>query len=210
MTLETTDLAPSVGTQVHIGKQEMLSGEHTAELRELLDRRGVLLFRGVSLSDEEEIAFAATLGTVRQDFGKPIMKVSFDPIENPEHYEYFDAAFHWHMDGTHDTYPPRATVLTPRVLAPEGTGHTEFCNAYAAWENLPEADKRLLDGLMAAHTQTFALPMDKDPTEAQLARIERLGVREQPVVWHHRNGRTSLALGKSVEWIVGMDRAEKP
>jgi alpha-ketoglutarate-dependent taurine dioxygenase len=208
MTLETTDLAPCIATQVHLGKAEMLGGAHAAELRALLEARGVLLFRGVDLSDEEEVEFAATLGEVRQDFGRPIMRVTFDQKANPDHYEYFDATFHWHMDGTHDDYPPLASVATPRVLPPAGTGHTEFANSYASWQDLPEEDKQLLEGLQGAHTQTFALPMDREPSEAQLARVERLGVREQPAVWRHRSGRKSLALGASVEWIVGMDRAE--
>jgi alpha-ketoglutarate-dependent taurine dioxygenase len=208
MALDTSDLSPFTGTEVKLGKDALLSCEHVAELRALLDKRGVLLFRNVELSDEEEVDFAATLGTVRQDFGRPIMRVTFDREKNPDHYEYFDATFHWHMDGTHDDYPPLASIVTPRVLPPPGTGQTEFVNAYASWDDLPEEDKRLLEGLTSAHTQAFALPLEGKPTEAQLARVERLGVRLQPAVWQHRNGRKSLALGASVEWFDGMNRAE--
>jgi alpha-ketoglutarate-dependent taurine dioxygenase len=208
MSLETTDLTPSIGTQVHIDKAGLLGGNRSAELRALLEQRGVLVFRDIDLGDEEEIALAATLGTVRQDFGRPIMRVTFDAKANPDHHEYFDSTFHWHMDGTHDDYPPLASIATPRVLAPRGTGHTEFANSYASWEALPEAEQRRLEGLEVGHTQHFALPLEKPPSEAQLARIERLGTKVQPMVWRHRNTRKSLALGRSARFVVGLDPAE--
>ena len=202
------ELSPYTGSQVHIGKDALLSGDHAAELRELLERRGVLLFRGIELSDDEEIELAATLGTVRQDFGRPIMRVTFDRKANPDHADYFWATFHWHMDGTHDEVPPLASILTPRVLAPEGTGHTEFANTYAAYDELPEAEKAALEGLQAGHTQHFALPMEGEPTEAQLARVEHLGTKMHSLVWHHRSGRKSLVLGASARHVEGMGEAE--
>ncbi len=150
----------------------------------------------------------ATLGTVRSDFGRPILRVTFDKDKNPDHADYFHATFHWHMDGTHDDYPPLASILTPRVLAPHGTGHTQFANAYAAYDDLPEDLKAQVAGLSAAHTQFFALPMDEPATEKQLDRVTQLGTRIHPLVWNHKSGRKSLILGGSLRSIVGMDQAE--
>jgi len=208
MAFERIDLTPRIASEVRADKATLLGGEHGAELRALLEQRGVLVIRDMEMSDEEEMLFAATMGTVRQDFGRPIMRVTFDKQANPEHSDYFHATFHWHMDGTHEDVPPLASILSPRVLAPKGTGHTEFANSYLSWEELPEAEKAQLEGLMVAHTQAFALPLDEAPSEAQLARVERLGTRLHPLVWTHRDGRKSLVLGGSVDHIVGMDKAE--
>lgn len=206
--VEVVDLAPRIGSMVQLDKAALLSGAHSAFLRDLIERRGVLLFRGIDLGDEEETAFAATLGTVRQDFGKPIMRVTFDRKANPEHADYFHATFHWHMDGTHEDVPPLASILTPRILAPAGTGHTEFANTYASYEDLPEAEKRRLEDLRVYHTQDYSINPERPPTEEEAARMARLGTKVHRLVWHHRSGRTSLVLGTSAVGVVGMDPAE--
>jgi len=208
MSFEAIDLKPRIGTQIKIDKATLLSGEHTDEFRAILEDRGVLLFRDIELTDEEEMQLGATLGEVRQDFGRPILRVTFDKEKNPDHADYFHATFHWHIDGTHEDFPPLASILTPRVLPPQGTGHTEFANAYAAYDDLPEEDKARIEGLSAAHTQLFALPADAPPTEKQLERVTKLGTRIHPLVWTHKSGRKSLILGGSVRSIVGMDQAE--
>jgi alpha-ketoglutarate-dependent taurine dioxygenase len=208
MTLETVDLTPRIASQVKLGKAALLGGKHAAELRALLEKRGVLIFRGIDLSDEEEMALASSLGTLRQDFGRPIMRVTFDKTKNPDHADYFHATFHWHMDGTHEDVPPLASILTPRVLAPEGTGHTEFANTYASYEDLPDDEKQRLDGVTMGHTQHFVIPPGAEPTQAQLERIERLGTKPHPLVWRHRSGRKSLVLGASVRSVLGLGQAE--
>lgn len=208
MSFEAIELKPRIGTQIKIDKATLLSGEHTQEFRAILEQRGVLLFRDLPLDDDEEMQLGATLGTVRQDFGRPILRVTFDKTKNPDHADYFHATFHWHIDGTHEDFPPLASILTPRVLPPVGTGHTEFANAYAAYEDLPADLKAQIDGLNAAHTQLFALPADEPPSEKQLERVTRLGTRIHPLVWQHKSGRKSLILGGSVRSIVGMDQAE--
>lgn len=206
--LKTNDLKPRIGSQVFIDKDALMSGHHARELRDLLEKRGVIVIRGVDLDDEEEIELARTMGPVRQDFGRPIMRVTMDRNANRDHVDYFHATFHWHMDGTYEDVPPLASVLTPRVLPPKGTGQTEFSNSYAAWDDLPKAEKQRLSRIQVVHSSAFALPPDQTPTMDQLERIARLGTRVHPLVWHHRSGRVSLALGDSAERIVGMDKAE--
>src|SRR5262249_10660878 len=89
MSLATTDLTPRIGAEIRIDKPAMLSGDFAGEIRAILERRGVFVIRDAHLSDEEEIVFAATLGTIRIDFGRPIMRVTFDKTKNPDHSEYF-------------------------------------------------------------------------------------------------------------------------
>src|SRR5262249_31584331 len=139
-----------------------------AELRALLDRRGVLVFRGVDFSDDQLLVFGKTLGALRQEFGIKVMKVTMDEKENPDYAQYFRATVSWHMDGTHEDVPPLASILTPRVLAPTG-GQTEFANTYAAYEDLPDSEKQFLDGLKVVHTKVATMVKFNDnPTDAQM------------------------------------------
>ena len=68
MTLQTVNLTPRIGSQILADKATLLSGERAAELRAVLEDRGVILMRGIDLTDEEEIAFATNRSerTVRQ------------------------------------------------------------------------------------------------------------------------------------------------
>ena len=74
-----------------------------------------------------------------------------------------------------------------------------------------EADKALLEGLEAVHSQEViqrkAFP---DPTEEQLAHwgVGAVPEKTHPVVWHHRSGRKSLILANTIDHFVGMERAE--
>ena len=62
MTLTSIELSPRMGSEVKIGKAELVSGAHAKEIRALLDQRGVLLFRGLLPSDDELRTIARTLG----------------------------------------------------------------------------------------------------------------------------------------------------
>jgi alpha-ketoglutarate-dependent taurine dioxygenase len=203
--IEAEDLAPRIGSLVRLDKAELLGGAHAPALRALIEQRGVLLFRGIELSDEEETALAATLGRVRQDFGRPIMRVTFDREKNPDHADYFHGTFQWHMDGTHEDVPPLASILTPRVLSAAGTGHTEFANTYASYQDLCEADKLRFETLRIGHSQRYIFPREMALSDEQEARVARLGTKVHRLVWQHRSGRKSLVLGGSADYVVAME-----
>jgi alpha-ketoglutarate-dependent taurine dioxygenase len=211
MALGTVDLTPRIGSELKLGKADLLGGAHAADIRGILEQRGVLIVRGVDLDDEEELAFAATLGTVRQDHGATIMKITVDKEQhrdNPQFTDYFLATTFWHMDGTHEDVPPLASILTPRVLSPAG-GQTEFANTYAAYDDLSDADKVRFAGLRIVHTKLASIvPALKDPSEAQLDALRAYGAKAHPLVWTHRSGRKSLAMSSSADHVVGMDPAE--
>ncbi|MEQ1882944.1 MAG: TauD/TfdA family dioxygenase [Burkholderiales bacterium] len=212
MALSTVNPTPLVGAEIKIDQASLLSGRHAAEIRDLLELRGVVFVRGMDFSDDDLHTLAATLGKIRLD-GKDgvkkesLMKVTFDK-EHSHLTEYFLGTFTWHFDGFWEDLPPRASVLTPRVLAPTG-GETEFINTYAAYEALPQEKKDLFDGLMTAHTmfRTHSR-VYPNPTREQLEDWRGYGEKIHPLVWHHLSGRNSIALSSSTDFVVGMDRAE--
>jgi len=78
--LETRDIKPKIGTEIHAGKQTLLSGVHAAEIRDLLEQRGVLVFPKLGFTDEEQLEFTRTLGsTARERTGEEVFTISLDP-----------------------------------------------------------------------------------------------------------------------------------
>ena len=221
MPLPATELSPRMGSRVDIDKAALLRGAHAPELRALLDRRGVLLFRGIAPSDEELRAIAGTLGELRIGTGRRasdgkaltegdggVLKVSLDPEVNPDYARFLIGNHLWHMDGTYEEIPPLATLFTPLRLSRTG-GDTCFANTYAAYEDLPEAEKAALADLRVVHTMQAALfPAKRDCSPEEFAVWASYPQRSHPLVWRHRSGRTSLMLSTSGAWVEGMHPAE--
>jgi alpha-ketoglutarate-dependent taurine dioxygenase len=202
----TTALTPSLGVEVS-GVEDLLDPTVVGRCLEALKWRGVLLIRGLHLDDEAQLAFSRALGPVHDPGGQEIMTVSLDPAESPN-AEYLKGTFHWHIDGTTDAIPARATTLTARHVATIGGG-TEFASTYAAYENLPEHDRKRYQDLRVVHSFEAAQRLvHPDPTEAQVKGWRRVPTRQSALVWKRRDGRCSLAIGATADHLVGMDPAE--
>ena len=209
MSFTTVDLTTHIGTEVRADLNTLLDGSIAGQLRALLEQRGVLLFRNLDMTDDQQLQFAKTLGIPRNEHGTDITKVSSDKRQSPIFAEYTEGTFFFHFDDTYMNVPALASVLRARVAAPEG-GQTEFSNTYAIYEDLPADEQRHLDGLQAVHSQeTIQRKAFPEPTERQLALWGEgaIPATTHPLVWHHRTGRKSLLLGNTISRIVGMDRA---
>lgn len=207
MTLQISNLEPLIGSRIVAPAAELLAGRHSAQVRELLEQRGVLLFPQLGFSDEEQLAFAETLGEVIQQGIKGIYKITLDPALN-DTADYLHATTHWHIDGAQDTVPTLASLLTARVLSEVG-GQTEFANTYAAYDALSEEQKREVDGLRVIHSQEYIQrALHPDPTPAQLARWREHPEQCHPMAWTHRSGRKSLVLGLTAGRIEGKSDEE--
>lgn len=206
MTLTTRDLTPRIATEIRADKQALLGGEHAAKIRELLELRGVLVFPKVNFSDEEQVAFTQTLGTFAPEMrGDKVYKVTLDTKVNDQ-ADYLKGSLYWHIDGTMNAVPILASLLSMRVLPSNGGGDTEFCNTYAAYDDLPDADKQQIDKLSVMHSAWNTLfYYDPEPRVDLLRNMMRIGDRELPLVWTHRSGRKSLVIGATARHIVDMD-----
>ena len=207
---QTTQLTPRIGSEVRTNRAQLLSGALNAEFRELLEQRGVLVFPGMEISDDELQEFGKTIGQLQggSTYQGAIFKVTFDGEHNPHGRTYLDGTFEWHIDRTDADVPPFGSMLTPRVLAPSG-GETEFASTYAAYEALPEADKRLVEGLRVEHRVDAPIRRrTPNPTPEQLKAFTLKEPKVHPMVWLHKSGRKSLVLGMSAVRVLGMDEAE--
>lgn len=208
--LAARPLKPLIGSELSTEVATLASGERAAELRALLVERGVLVFRDLDITLDQQRAITATLGRIRSDAGGgELQKVTIDPEESPEYSAYFANTYFWHMDGYHaQTVPCFGGSFRPVRLAPSG-GETEFLGAYAAYEGLDDADKALIDGLRVVHSATTSgYAGTPDAGDDQAAAWRRLPPAIQPLVWQHRTGRKSLMLGVAVSHVVGMHPAD--
>ena len=101
-----------------------------------------------------------------------------------------------------------ASILCAKRLASTG-GDTEFCNTYAAYDALPESEKKELENLKVVHSN-WALQrfLDPEPSYADFERAKDGPSSTQPLVWKHRSGRKSLVLGSTAAYVVDMEPLE--
>ncbi len=207
-TIKVEKLTPTVGAEVlDVDADRLRNDEDLPKAAmEALEENGVLLFRGLHIDDETQVAFCRQLGDVRLWAGQRIPEISVVSLDpgNPM-AEYLRGTVEWHIDGTLDQdVPMKAGVLSAKVVAAKG-GETEFASAYAAYDDLSDEEKERLANVRVYHsfeaTQRSSYP---NPTAEQLADWKQKGGRERPLVWTHRSGRKSLVLSSSMDHVVGM------
>ncbi len=213
-TLTITKLTSTVGAEVTgLNSDQLGTDDTTAEaVLDALEDNGVLVFPGLNLTPEAQVAFCSRLGEVDRsaDGRHPvsgIYPITMDKTKNAS-AQYLRAAFLWHIDGctpTNDECPQKATLLSAKQVAAEG-GDTEFASAYTAYDVLSDEDKERLGPLRVVHSlEASQRKITPNPTAEDLARWRSRPTHEHPLVWTHRSGRKSLVLGASADYIVGMD-----
>jgi alpha-ketoglutarate-dependent taurine dioxygenase len=217
MSIKSEHIKPHIGEVVHIDKANMLDKAVGQRVLELLDERGVLVFPRINLTDEEQLAFTESLGprvnysrvTPGSNYdSKDVYKVTLDEINDRP--EYVLGTFFWHMDGlTSDIPPPKATLLTARKTAPKG-GQTEFASTFAAYENLPESDKKDIADLKAVHSLSASIRCMYDGiSKEEKDRVDSMALtKAHPIVWSQKCGRRSLIVGTTTDRIEGMPLPE--
>jgi alpha-ketoglutarate-dependent taurine dioxygenase len=207
MTFGMVNLTEKIGTEIRCGVATLLRPETAAQLRRLLVARGVLVFKGINLRDDEQVALAGLLGTLREEGEKGIFKITLDTTAN-NRADYLKGSFNWHLDGTHDDIPVFASLLSARKLSQTG-GQTEFANSYAAYDDLPQGMKDSIGGLKVAHSVEVSMRRGGvEPTEANLRYWRSLPDKVHNLVWTHKSGRKSLVIGCHASHVVGMDRSK--
>lgn len=207
MSLTTVELTARIGTEIRTDIETLVSGTHAAEIRELLQQRGVLVLRGLHLDKDQQLAFSRTLGKVQPQGDGGIFKITIDPRESPG-AEYLKGSFFWHIDGASDDVPNFAATLNAKTLSRTG-GSTYFANTYAAYDELSDEDKKACDPLRVVHSFEFAQRfVNPEPGSAELAFWQMRTPKVHPLVWKHTSGRKSLVLGATAEYVEGMDMAQ--
>ncbi|WP_089104823.1 TauD/TfdA dioxygenase family protein [Streptomyces hyaluromycini] len=204
--IDSKAVSPSLGVEF-TGVTDPLDDTFVHRCVEALKWRGVLVVRGLHLDDGQQLAFSRRLGEVVALRGQEIFPISINPAKSAS-AKYLKGAFFWHLDGTSDDVPVKATTLTARHVATVGGG-TDFASTYAAYENLPVKDRERYESLRVVHTFEAAQRLvTPDPTPEELAGWRTQPAHEMSLVWRRRDGRRSLVAGATADHVVGMDPEE--
>jgi alpha-ketoglutarate-dependent taurine dioxygenase len=210
-TLRIEPLTATVGAELRDVDVERLrtDDELPQAVMDALEAHGILVFPGLHIDDATQVAFCEKLGDVVRfpnQADPAIFVVTLDPEKNAMAH-YLKATVGWHIDGTVDPIPAKATMLSAKVLSATG-GETEFASTYAAYDALSDAEKERFATIRVWHSQEAA-QRDGDPNPTpELVAEWRAKSREHPLVWTHRSGRRSLVIGHSADYVVGMDVEE--
>lgn len=193
-----------------------LDGAAFHAVEEAWYRHAILLFRGLALAPEEQIAFTRRLGPLHvmatAEFnleGHPEILVVGNAEEGGRPVGMRGAGMGFHNDGE-DKAVPNAGSFLYAVQVPPAGGDTLFADMYAAWEALPEAVKARLAGRRARFSRA-GLHHVHYPHLPPLTEEQR---RERPDVWHPvarrhpRTGRTALYIGRWAVEIEGLPAEE--
>ncbi|WP_328392990.1 TauD/TfdA dioxygenase family protein [Nocardia sp. NBC_00416] len=207
----TTELSERVGVEIlGVDADRLVADPDLPRLcQELLEKYGVVLFRELHAPDAVQVEFGAKLGELARFPKFPnehVMEISFDPA-NPL-APYFPSNDFWHIDGCLDRMIARTSIMSARVITPEG-GETAFASTYLAYDELGDREKARLRDIRIVHRMARIQQLSyTDPSPEQLADWERWDDRIHPLVWQHESGRRSMVFGATASHIHGTDPAD--
>jgi taurine dioxygenase len=177
----------------------------------------VMVFRGQSLSREQQFDFTTHFGPVEtRHVGRHTdaerytavhtvsnLNAAGEPIAIPtERGNYY-----WHSDKSYHAVPSLLTMLHAVELPPAGGG-TQFANLILAYAALPEATRARIGGLRAEHSwEASRINCGARPATEEQKR-ERPPVDHPLVRTHPDTGAKSLYLGNHAGHILGLPREE--
>lgn len=211
MTTTATPIKPAIGVEITgLSGDQLIDPQVAADCRAALETYGVVVYRNADLDDHHLVGFSRLLGevvigAVGGEADHPeVTAITLDPQKSTL-AAYRAGTFYWHIDGVNDAIPQKATLLAAHEVAASGGG-TEFANTYAAYDALSPTEQAELEGMKVVHSiaasQRLVYP---EPTEKQLAAWAKVPSREHPLVWTRPNGRKSLLVGATADYVVGLD-----
>jgi taurine dioxygenase len=196
----------ALGAEIDVDLSRPIDEATFRELERIFHDNIVVFFRRQTLSNEQHIGFSRRFGELEVHIVKKyllpgypeILRVSNIKNEAGEHIGLADAGFTWHSDVSYRKNPSRCSLLyakdVPRDASGTVLGDTIFANCIAAYEALPAAMQRRLDGLKAIHRYSSRRRVENSPrpklTAAQLA--ETPDVAHPIVRTHPHTGKKAI------------------
>jgi len=185
-----------------------------------MDRYAVLIFHDQDFSDEQQLAFTQSLGSIELAIGTSLRRPeeyrlppTFADVSNldqdnkpfarDDRRRLFAIGNRlWHSDSSFKAVPAKYSLLHARQIPSKG-GNTEFADMRAAYDALDQDTKDLLDPLICEHSQMFSRAKlgFSDFTSEEQERFKP--VRQRLVRVHPSSGRKSLYLSSHAGTIIG-------
>jgi taurine dioxygenase len=172
----------------------------------------VLIFRGQSLSKDEQVAFANQFGDVgiratpkdvqnevANGYDGSIMLVTNQRDEKGNYIGSLQDGEMWfHHDMSYRPEPHKATLLHALKLPSTG-GNTKFANQYLAYENIPDEIKERIRGRKVLQAYNFTM-LEKVDLEEGLDDIQH---QWQPIfIKHPETGKTALYVSRLISAMI--------
>lgn len=225
MAITVVPVTPSFAAEIgDVDLSKPLSAEDAAAIKEAFWTYSVVVFPDQALSADQHLDFAKVIGPLETTIGvyrkdAPLrVAANFADVSNLNHKNEVwgkDSRLRmfqmgnriWHTDSSFKYLPARASLLYARSIPPVG-GHTEFADQRAAYDALPDAMKRKLEGLVAEHSiftsrGRLGFTNFSDEERQNLPPVPQMLVRTIP-----ENGRKSLYVASHAGRIFGMPEAE--
>jgi alpha-ketoglutarate-dependent 2,4-dichlorophenoxyacetate dioxygenase len=221
MSLTVSRLAAGFAARIEgVDIRQPIDGPTWTAVRAALDEHSVLVFPGPPLDDEQQIAFSRRFGalevtrSMNPAAGTPFARQSNLDITTGDvipaedrRMVYQIANMLWHSDSSFKAVPSLCSLLSARVIPPEG-GATEFASVRCAYPSLPEALKARAEGLVVVHDFAWSRDQVRPGFFTHQERAAYPPVRHPLVRVNPVNGRKSLFLGAHASHIEGLSVEE--
>jgi alpha-ketoglutarate-dependent 2,4-dichlorophenoxyacetate dioxygenase len=222
MAIDLAPLHPTLGAEVRgVDLTRPVMPEVFAEIDAAFNRYGILVFPEQPVTDEQQLAFSRLFGPLEVNPNYAGAKMRLRPdvadisnldaegqvLARDDRRNLFNIGNQlWHTDSSFKRIPAKCSLLSARELpssGPMGGGETEFADLRAAWDALPDARKRKLQGLVVEHSifrsrSQMGFADFNDEIYKELPPVPQALIRHHPA-----SGRTSLYLASHASHIVG-------
>ena len=221
MPITVTRLSPSFAARIDGADiSRPLDDTTWAAIRAAFDEHSVLLFRSAGLDDETQVAFSQRFGalevtrSMNPAAGTPFARQSNLDIKTGQvipaedrRMVYQLANMLWHSDSSFKPVPSLCSILTGRIVPPEG-GATDFASARAAYPSLPEDLRRRVEHAVVVHDFSWSRDQVRPGFFTAEERAVYPPVRHPLVRANPVNGRRALFLGAHASHVDGLPADE--
>lgn len=200
--------------------REPLNDADFARIKQAHLDHHVVVFRDQRITPQQQIDFSRRFGPLQIHVLKqfalkdhPEILIVSNIIENGQPIGLGDAGKYWHSDLSYKALPSLGSLLYAQELPAEG-GDTLFADMHKAWETLPDALKKAVEGKNAEHsyTATYSKPKFGSQWRPQLTAEQLAEVKavSHPIVrTHPETGRKALFVSEGfTTHIAGLPEDE--
>jgi len=169
--IQVTPLSPACGAEISgVDLTRELSADTVRAIKDAWGKHLVLVFRGQTLSQEDQLRFASYFGQLGDRKKAPealrsraegieqthekVLLVTNIKVDGKPIGAFGEGEFWFHIDSGYTPRPYRYTFLYALELPSTG-GNTMFSNMYKAYDAVPPALKEKLKGKKALHIHEY-------------------------------------------------------
>ncbi len=214
-----------VGEVSGVDLRKPLTTQEAIDIEAGMDKYAVLVFHGQDISDDQQMAFALNFGEREKSHGGTVTKKEDyrltsglndvgnlgkdgKPLPKDHRTHLFNLGnCLWHSDSSFRPIPAKFSLLSARVVNPNG-GNTEFADMRAAYDALDDETKAEIEEMICEHSLMYSRGslgfLDYTDEEKQMFKP----VLQRLVRTHPGHGRKSLYLSSHAGAIRGISMPE--